>query len=1336
MADLNLALSFQTKEHRVSRVTSDPTTFASWGLEDLETDVDIDESSRKPLWGALVGCLDGSIFVFRPDFSKVARRKQTLPKRRFSGSSETAHMPSRVPHHLALTRSRNASPTGSRTNLAVTSSKSRAVSGLSKEQVEAPKNYVDFDDEQERMKGMISERAVKEKRDRSPRTSLAPPPYYESAARRLDDTRSIASIESSSTLLSPPTSPTLGPSNIGFHQKRLSLRMRVIPRDFGPEHSIVSLSILEDELFVSLQKSGKVSLFKCLDGSCVVSAEPGPVPLAFKSLVTSQGTGSQALWRWCLMYTTRVNDVVLVVAIGEASDRSVAPDSAESHNLARIVVYELTDANEYEFGGAAISKIGDFVFEGCAEGFTISPDTSSRKHTLMLYQIDSESVLTARVLALLPRPIVTQLTESAQHNFSNSQRIELLGAREVGKLPLTGKTRCLSIKHIGKVCLGLTWSTDELLAYTVHDDGVTMRSMIPLQSSLRRAEWINENDVELVFLDRVDRYSLPDSAINESTESVEGKPVHTTTILRSSVPLLGRTLVCSTQDRCQHVPALTLNDGKQQIALLPRTTSDGTIQEKWSSLWSSPSLNEAQASISRRITSVLPMELASIIIGYNDGYIIRTSIDNLVCPKDDTSSSPSGSINCAVLSLFSFKNIRTGQHLVVGGGDDGSVNFWALDTLKLQARWILFTEPLAQIVYLEEESTGRLRGCCLCISGDGTIAVIAADSLTSMHLIPGSPAPLQTICLGSDNLVLFYSDHRTRLWDVKTGELRRSMTSEKAAEMLAHGNWFISDIDDRYSGVFGTSLLTLNRSSPQGDPPPMFVLDVGSMLDRTKSSKEMNPSTVKALLALLHTAGLDEHTDRLMSGIASGTGKSSIAAGLFDHISFQTFFFDPNQEIWQISPEITAIRLLIIVTLLNALSTAEAYAELAYQIAANSTLSFYTVSLPSVIGLAYQAPSLATLAYYWNESAGDVRSAAKLLFENEITRLSDDSISTVAERWRHKLPCILPEDQRQTAKAALALSICGNIAIERYALLSSTTLSDVAKSVMIYFNDAASPHRVLAIDLCSRGFGIWQQYFDSMEALRSLFVLATTSRKDSISTKNPGPYARMAILHIASSNSPLFMTTLSLDILHPRSLEYSKSVLQIIAFLIRKKPLVLYPNLPRLMEAVVKSLDPGQNAEREAVLDNVTEIIALVVQTFPTLDFHTGSQRLAVGTNEGAVIMYDLKTATRLYVLEGHRKRLTGISFSPDGRRMVTLSVEESVLLVWKVGSSFTSFFHPGAPPRQGRSGSEPYKTLSFVLQNNVGLTVEESLKLVSFSWPSDRSVRVHIRDAVFTFST
>jgi len=79
--------------------------------------------------------------------------------------------------------------------------------------------------------------------------------------------------------------------------------------------------------------------------------------------------------------------------------------------------------------------------------------------------------------------------------------------------------------------------------------------------------------------------------------------------------------------------------------------------------------------------------------------------------------------------------------------------------------------------------------------------------------------------------------------------------------------------------------------------------------------------------------------------------------------------------------------------------------------------------------------------------------------------------------------------------------------------------------------------------------------------------------------------------------------------------------------------------------------------------------------------------------------MYDLKSATRLYVLDGHKKRLTALSFSPDGRRLATVSLEESTVLIWKVGTSFSSFFNPGAPPRQGSSGSAPFKTYPF----NVG---------------------------------
>jgi hypothetical protein len=46
-----------------------------------------------------------------------------------------------------------------------------------------------------------------------------------------------------------------------------------------------------------------------------------------------------------------------------------------------------------------------------------------------------------------------------------------------------------------------------------------------------------------------------------------------------------------------------------------------------------------------------------------------------------------------------------------------------------------------------------------------------------------------------------------------------------------------------------------------------------------------------------------------------------------------------------------------------------------------------------------------------------------------------------------------------------------------------------------------------------------------------------------------------------------------------------------------QKPLVIYPHLPKLMEAVVKSLDPNSTSNRDAVLDTATEIIGHVVKT-------------------------------------------------------------------------------------------------------------------------------------------
>ena len=76
--------------------------------------------------------------------------------------------------------------------------------------------------------------------------------------------------------------------------------------------------------------------------------------------------------------------------------------------------------------------------------------------------------------------------------------------------------------------------------------------------------------------------------------------------------------------------------------------------------------------------------------------------------------------------------------------------------------------------------------------------------------------------------------------------------------------------------------------------------------------------------------------------------------------------------------------------------------------------------------------------------------------------------------------------------------------------------------------------------------------------------------------------------------------------------------------------------------------------------------------------------------------MYDLKTASRLYIIEPHQSAVSSVTFSPDGRRLVTVSLEDGDVTVWKVGSSLSGFFNVGAPPRQGGEKGGPFKRIVF----------------------------------------
>ena len=101
--------------------------------------------------GAVMGCKDGTLYVFHgtPAVSCPQSRKSSRP---------TSLYPSLSPD----TPERPLTPASSHVPFSVTI-RPRAVSGINTESIEAPKNYVDFEEEADKLKGMLRGQQTKER---------------------------------------------------------------------------------------------------------------------------------------------------------------------------------------------------------------------------------------------------------------------------------------------------------------------------------------------------------------------------------------------------------------------------------------------------------------------------------------------------------------------------------------------------------------------------------------------------------------------------------------------------------------------------------------------------------------------------------------------------------------------------------------------------------------------------------------------------------------------------------------------------------------------------------------------------------------------------------------------------------------------------------------------------------------------------------------------------------------------------------------------------------------------------------------------------------------------
>ncbi|KOO35531.1 wd40 repeat-containing protein [Chrysochromulina tobinii] len=418
------------------------------------------------------------------------------------------------------------------------------------------------------------------------------------------------------------------------------------------------------------------------------------------------------------------------------------------------------------------------------------------------------------------------------------------------------------------------------------------------------------------------------------------------------------------------------------------------------------------------------------------------------------------------------------------------------------------------------------------------------------------------------------------------------------------------------------------------------------------------------------------------------------------NFSFLTPCAHTRHHRWQCSSHLTALHSIAAVTLANTLMMCPGYDDV--RNACSSLVTHFSVVLPEKLPL-FCAPSLSLLASHYVDPVEEVQQAARALMEGTLHRMKPEVRQQLVAAWAPRV-LRLAEPVRRASTAAAAgskevrvvaedLSSPQGVSVLVLAVLTSrfftpldAELSTIVVNQLTALLDHPSElHRTAAAELLGKGYPIWKAHVaDPPTLIRTLFLLsaatsnlppsppAATAKDAAPPLASPAAPNRFqaALLAVGSSEPRAFCRAMgehAAFMSHPAHVR--RAAVNALISLVKARGVSLEAELPTVVAAVLRPLDPSVPSLREGCLVASTTALRELVKRYPMMAFHQGTQRLAVGTIEGVVILYDMRTATKWRILQGHEHAVTCLAFSAAGDLVASVSTEERTLRWWLAGS-------------------------------------------------------------------
>ncbi|CUV07194.1 unnamed protein product [Cryptosporidium hominis] len=134
-------------------------------------------------------------------------------------------------------------------------------------------------------------------------------------------------------------------------------------------------------------------------------------------------------------------------------------------------------------------------------------------------------------------------------------------------------------------------------------------------------------------------------------------------------------------------------------------------------------------------------------------------------------------------------------------------------------------------------------------------------------------------------------------------------------------------------------------------------------------------------------------------------------------------------------------------------------------------------------------------------------------------------------------------------------------------------------------------------------------------------------------------------------------------------INYTCNVLSLLVYFVSSLPEYSFPYLNMVVDISIGFLDPLDSTLRKGTITAVTSVLFILVSAFPMITFHQNTQRFAIGFDR-SIIVYDLRTATKWRVLQGHTQQVDALCFNKEGEFLASYSIVEKALRIWQCTQS------------------------------------------------------------------